>query len=193
VQCAALVHAFTDIMSDAEDASPKPESLFTTIQFSVKLLLVVMVEVPGSQNRKGKLKTTKEMRTKVFSLPIDNSLSSYEKLLQTIIDKHNQPYKVSIQKSYIFQCVVGNRYFCYSDIRIMTIFSLFLSQRSSQTMDIETYSEFQEMVELLQEEEREKKVRLSVELEKIKKVAKWVCLLQLYCHFLTSCHLSDNI
>lgn len=54
--------------------------------------------------------------------------------------------------------------------------SLFLSQRSSQTMDIETYSEFQEMVELLQEEEREKKAKLSVELEKIKKVTKRGCL-----------------
>ena len=94
-------------MSDASDTgTPEPESL--SIQFSVKLILIV--EVPGSQNRKGKLKTAKEMRTKVFSLPIDNSTSSYEKLLQTIIDKHNQPYKVSAKKPYIFQCVVGNRY-----------------------------------------------------------------------------------
>ena len=58
----------------------------------------------------------------------------------------------------------------------MSMPSLFLSQRSSQTMDIETYSEFQEMVELLQEEEREKKAKLSVELEKIKKVTKRGCL-----------------
>lgn len=100
-------------MSEASDTgSPRPESLATTIQFSVKLALVV--EVPGSQNKKGKLKTTKETRTKVFSLPIDNSLSSYERLLQTIIDKHNQPYKVSVRKPYIFQCVLGNRYIYYS-------------------------------------------------------------------------------
>ena len=44
-------------------------------------------------------------------------------------------------------------------------------------MDIETLGEFQEMVGLLQEEEREKKAKLMVELEKIKKVAQRVCLL----------------
>ena len=41
-------------------------------------------------------------------------------------------------------------------------------------MNIETYSKFQEMVELLQEEEHEKKAKLTVELEKIKKVGQWV-------------------
>lgn len=92
-------------MSEAS-GTPEPEPL--SIQFSVKLVLVV--DIPGSQNKRGKLKTAKETRTKVFSLPIDNSISSYEKLLQTIIEKHNQPYKISVQRPYIFQCLVGNRY-----------------------------------------------------------------------------------
>ncbi|KAH9012222.1 hypothetical protein EDB83DRAFT_2233740 [Lactarius deliciosus] len=143
----------THIMSDSEapdTGTPDPESL--SIHFSVKLVLIV--EVPGSKNKKGKPKTTKETRMKVFTLPIDNSTSSYERLLQTIIDKHNQPYKISAQRPYIFQCVVGGN-----------------SSRSGQTMDIETYTEFQEMVELLQDEERAKKAKLTVELEKIKKAA----------------------
>ncbi|KAH8980224.1 hypothetical protein EDB86DRAFT_2813883, partial [Lactarius hatsudake] len=140
----------THIMSDSEAPDPDPKSL--SIHFSVKLVLVV--EVPGSKNKKGKLKTTKETRTKVFTLPIDNSTSSYERLLQTIIDKHNQPFKISAQRPYIFQCVVGGN-----------------SSSSGQTMDIETYTEFQEMVELLQDEERAKKAKLTVELEKIKKAA----------------------
>lgn len=172
-------------MSEASDpGSPGPESL-STIQFSVKLVLVV--GVPGSQNKKGKLKTTKETRTKVFSLPIDHTISSYEKLLQTIVDKHNQPYKISVWKPYIFQCVVGNRYIC--SLGIISLSSLFLSQRSGQTMDIETYSEFQEMVELLREEEHEKKVKLTVELEKIKKVALRVCPV----NSLGSYHLPNNL
>lgn len=107
-------------MSEALDpGTPEPGSLF--IQFSVKLILVV--DIPGSQNRKGKLKTAKEARMKVFSLPINNSVSSYEELLQTIIDKHNQPYKVSAQRPYIFQCVVGNRYI-YSPGNYKQIFTL---------------------------------------------------------------------
>jgi hypothetical protein len=161
-------------MSDSDTRTPSPEPELLSIHFSVKLILVV--EVPGSQNRKGKLKTMKEMRTKVFSLPVDNSTSSYEKLLQTIIDKHNQPYKVSARKPYIFQCVVGNRYYNYSTLSRVLCYSLLLSQRSGQTMDIETYAEYQEMVELLQGlgEEREKKAKLTVELEKIKKVAQRV-------------------
>jgi hypothetical protein len=106
-----LARTSTYIMSEASDTgTPGPESL--PVHFSVKLVLVV--GVPGSQNRKGKLKTVKETRTKVFSLPIDNSVSSYERLLQTIIDRHNQPYKISAQKPYIFQCVVGNRYVCFT-------------------------------------------------------------------------------
>ncbi|KAH9021823.1 hypothetical protein EDB85DRAFT_1891191 [Lactarius pseudohatsudake] len=143
-------------MSDSEAPDPDPESL--SIHFSVKLVLVV--EVPGSKNKKGKSKTTKETRTKVFTLPIDNSTSSYERLLQTIIDKHNQPFKISAQRPYIFQCVVGGN-----------------SSSSGQTMDVETYTEFQEMVELLQDEERAKKAKLTVELEKIKKAAQRVRLL----------------
>jgi hypothetical protein len=43
-------------------------------------------------------------------------------------------------------------------------------------MDIETYAEFWEMVELLQGEECEKKAKLTVKLQKIKKVAQQVCL-----------------
>ncbi|KAH9037185.1 hypothetical protein EDB85DRAFT_1888438 [Lactarius pseudohatsudake] len=112
------------------------------------------------KNKKGKSKTTKETRMKVFTLPIDNSTSSYERLLQTIIDKHNQPFKILAQRPYIFQCVVGGN-----------------SSSSGQTMDVETYTEFQEMVELLQDEERAKKAKLTVELEKIKKAAQRVRLL----------------
>lgn len=48
-------------------------------------------------------------------------------------------------------------------------------------MDIETHSEFQEMVELFQDEDREKKAKLTVELEKIKKVAQRVCFLYTSC------------
>ncbi|KAH9027890.1 hypothetical protein EDB85DRAFT_1892787 [Lactarius pseudohatsudake] len=125
-------------MSDSEAPDPDPESL--SIHFSVKLVLIV--EVPGSKNEKGKSKTTKETRTKVFTLPIDNSTSSYERLLQTIIDKHNQPFKISAQRPYIFQCVVGgNRYIYSADGNKYS--------SSGQTMDVETYTEFQEMVELL--------------------------------------------
>lgn len=64
---------------------------------------------------------------------------------------------------------------------IISRFSLSLSQRSGQTMDIETHSEFQEMVELFQDEDREKKAKLTVELEKIKKVAQRVCFLYTSC------------
>lgn len=169
-------------MSEASDSgTPGPDSSpkSLSIHFSVKLVLIV--EVPGTQNRMGKPKTIKETRIKIFSLLIDNTISSYERLLQTIINKHNQSYKISAQKPYIFQCVLGNRYIC--SLRFISISSLFLSQRSSQTMDIETYSEYWEMVKLLQEEDQEKKAKLTVKLEKIQLVAPQVCPVDLFASY----------
>jgi hypothetical protein len=59
-------------------------------------------------------------------------------------------------------------------------------------MDIETYSEFREMVKLLQEEERDKKAKLTVELEKIKMVAPQVCPVDLFASYHLPNHLYNK-
>ncbi|KAH9043624.1 hypothetical protein EDB85DRAFT_2205075 [Lactarius pseudohatsudake] len=92
--------------------------------------------------------------------PDPESLSIHFSVKLVLVVEHNQPFKILAQRPYIFQCVVGGN-----------------SSSSGQTMDVKTYTEFQEMVELLQDEERAKKAKLTVELEKIKKAAQRVRLL----------------
>ena len=56
-------------------------------------------------------------------------------------------------------------------------------------MDIETHSEFQEMAELFQDEDWEKKAKLTVELEKIKKSHNGFVFHTPH----VTCHLSNNL
>jgi hypothetical protein len=93
----------------SETDSPEQEDF--SVQFSVKL--VIVAEVPDMRSKKGRpktSKTTKETKNKTFSLTINKCTSSYEKLLQAIVDKHNQKFKVSAQKPYLFKCVIGHGY-----------------------------------------------------------------------------------
>jgi hypothetical protein len=97
----------------SEMDSPVQEDF--SVQFSVKL--VVVAEVPDMRGKKGKPKTTKETKNKTFSLMINKCTSSYEKLLQAIVDKHNQKFKVSAQKPFLFKCVIGHGYVTLMSLR----------------------------------------------------------------------------
>ena len=150
--------------SEPDSESPEQDD-FISFQFSVKF--IVIVEVPDTWIKKGRPKTTKEMKNKTFTMSINKSTSSYENLLQAIVNKHNQKFKVSAQKPYLFRCVIGPGYVA------LILFLLYVScffRRTSQTTDVKTFSEFQDMIKLL-EDSNEQKAELTVELRKIKKVA----------------------
>ena len=77
--------------SKSNSKSPEQDD-FISVQFSVKL--IVIVEVPDTRIKKERPKMTKETKNKTFTLSINKSTSSYENLLQAILDKHNQKFKV---------------------------------------------------------------------------------------------------
>jgi hypothetical protein len=70
------------MLEPSEMDSPVQEDF--SVQFSIKL--VVVAEVPDMQGKKGKPKTTKETKNKMFLLMINKCTSSYEKSIQAIVD-----------------------------------------------------------------------------------------------------------
>ena len=165
VKCPSRSHIYPMVEPSEPDFESPEQDDFISVQFSVKLIFVV--EVPDTRNKKGRPKASKETKNKTFTLSINKSTSSYEKLLQAIVDKHNQKFKVSAQKPYLFRCVIGHGYVAF--ILFLLYVSLFF-RRTSRTTDVETFSEFQDMIQLL-EDSNQQKAELTVELRKIKKVA----------------------
>ena len=108
-------------MSEASETD-SPEHEDFSVQFSVKL--VVIASVPDMRSKKGRCKTTKETKNKTFSFMINKCTSSYENLLQAIVDKHNQKLKVSARKPYIFKCVIGHGYVLFIFFRTSTSYHL---------------------------------------------------------------------